>query len=141
MWQKNRQSHIGEALWRFSLAFYARPGVAAALLVLQDRAGSNVNLVLFALWLGATRGCRLDARNLAVAEAAIGEIDAGVVQSLRRLRREQKDAADPVVQVLRRRVLTLEIASEREVNIGWRRRQKPSMTGLTMTGLRRPEPT
>ena len=28
-----------EALWRFSLAFYARPGVSEALIALQDRAG------------------------------------------------------------------------------------------------------
>jgi uncharacterized protein (TIGR02444 family) len=115
MWQKNRRSQAGEALWRFSLALYVRPGVAAALLALQDRAGRNVNLLLFALWLGAACGIRLDASNLAVAQAAIAEIDAGVVQTLRRLRREQKEAADPAVQVLRRRVQTLEIVSEREV--------------------------
>ena len=27
-----------EALWRFSLAFYARPGVSEALIALQDHA-------------------------------------------------------------------------------------------------------
>ena len=43
-----------EALWRFSLAFYARPGVAEALIALQDRAGLDVNLMLFALWLGVS---------------------------------------------------------------------------------------
>jgi uncharacterized protein (TIGR02444 family) len=41
-----------EAFWRFSLAFYERPGVADALIALQDREGFDVNLVLFALWLG-----------------------------------------------------------------------------------------
>jgi uncharacterized protein (TIGR02444 family) len=41
-----------EAFWCFSLAFYERPGVADALIALQDRDGFDVNLVLFALWLG-----------------------------------------------------------------------------------------
>jgi len=36
----------GEAFWRFSLALYARPGVAEALVELQDRAGRDVNLQL-----------------------------------------------------------------------------------------------
>jgi uncharacterized protein (TIGR02444 family) len=45
--------------WRFSLAFYGRPGVAAACLALQDRHGADVNLILLALWLG-TLGHRLD---------------------------------------------------------------------------------
>ena len=44
--------------WRFSLELYARPGVAAACLTLQDRHGADVNLVLFALWLGS-RGHQL----------------------------------------------------------------------------------
>ena len=48
-----------EALWRFSLAFYARPGVSEALIGLQDRAGLDVNLVLFALWLGVSGRSRL----------------------------------------------------------------------------------
>ena len=51
----------GEGFWRFSLAFYARPGVADALIALQDRAESEVNLVLFGLWLGVIRGRRLAA--------------------------------------------------------------------------------
>ena len=45
-------------LWEFSLDFYARPGVSAALIELQDRAGLDVNLILFALWLGARHGRR-----------------------------------------------------------------------------------
>lgn len=46
--------------WTFSLAFYARPGAAPACLLLQDRYGADVNLILLALWLGR-RGQRLDA--------------------------------------------------------------------------------
>jgi uncharacterized protein (TIGR02444 family) len=41
-----------EELWRFSLAFYDRPGIAESLVALQDRDGCDVNVMLFALWLG-----------------------------------------------------------------------------------------
>ena len=74
----------GEAFWRFSLALYARPGVAEALIALQDRAGRDVNLMLFALWAGAVRRVALDAGALAAAEAAIGGLrvptNAGIVE-------------------------------------------------------------
>src|SRR4029077_986465 len=46
-------------LWRFSLAFYALPGVARALIALQDRDGLDVNLMLFAMWLGISGPGRL----------------------------------------------------------------------------------
>jgi uncharacterized protein (TIGR02444 family) len=103
----------GEVLWRFSLALYARPGVAGALLALQDRAGIDVNLVLFALWFGATRGRRLDAAALAAAETAMAPL--GLVPTLRGLRRELKTSTDRDVQALRRRVLALELSAERRV--------------------------
>ena len=104
-----------EALWRFSLALYARPGVAPALIALQDRAGRDVNLMLFALWVGATQACRLDPAEFATAEAAIGPLNAGVVHPLRRLRREMKGAADRDIQALRRRILQAELVAERRV--------------------------
>ena len=105
----------GEALWRFSLALYARPGVADALLALQDRAGRNVDLMLFLLWLGAARGRRIKRGELAAAEAAIAPVGAQVVGPVRRLRRALKAAAEPDLQVLRRRLATLEVAAERHV--------------------------
>ena len=40
--------------WRFSLQFYALPGVAPACLVLQDKGGADVNLLLFLLFLAET---------------------------------------------------------------------------------------
>jgi len=103
----------GEAFWRFSLALYARPGVADALIALQDRAARNVNLILFGLWVGASRGRRLAGGELAAAEAATGAIADAAVAPLRRLRRQLKGCADPVLVALRRRVAGLEIAAER----------------------------
>jgi uncharacterized protein (TIGR02444 family) len=103
----------GEALWRFSLALYARPGVAEALIALQDRAGCDVNLVLFALWRGATRGHRLDRAELAAAETAVAPIGRDIIAPVRQLRRRLKSAPAADLQDLRRRLLALELASER----------------------------
>ena len=103
------------AFWRFSLLVYGRPGVADALIRLQDQGGHNVNLVLFALWLGSCEGVRLDAAGLTRAHQAIEHLDREVVAPLRRLRRALKADADADVQALRRRVLALEIAAERRV--------------------------
>ena len=104
----------GDAFWRFSLALYARPGVADALIALQDRAGRDVNLILYALWLGV-RGIRLDAAALAAAAAAIAPINTAAVAPLRRLRRRLKGTDDPHLAALRRRILGLELAAERSV--------------------------
>lgn len=103
----------GEAFWRFSLAFYARPGVADALIGLQDRAGRDVNLILLGLWLGATRGTALDAAALASAEAALAPVNA-VIAPLRTLRRRLKGSGDHDVEALRRRIAVLELAAERQ---------------------------
>ena len=108
-------AEAGEAFWRFSLALYARPGVAPALIALQDRAGHDVNLILFCLWAGAVRGLRLDTAMLATAETAVADLRRELVEPLRALRRRLK--ADPAadVQALRRQVLVLELVAERRV--------------------------
>jgi uncharacterized protein (TIGR02444 family) len=108
-----KPSVSGEALWRFSLAFYARPGIAAALIALQDRAGCDVNLILFALWRGLAHGHQLDQAELMTAEMAIAPLRRAVIEPLRRLRRALKTDSDPDIQALRRRVGALELAAER----------------------------
>jgi uncharacterized protein (TIGR02444 family) len=108
-------SAADEALWRFSLAFYALPGVAAALIELQDRDGLDVNLMLFALWLGISRRSRVEKVWLARAEQAVGSIRADVVEPLRALRRNLKHIPDEDVQRLREEVMRLELAGERLV--------------------------
>ena len=105
----------GEALWRFSLALYARPDVAGALIAIQDRAGSDVNVILFGLWLGVTKGRLLGTAELAAAEAAAAPINELGVAPLRRLRQKLKPAADPAIQAMRQRIAGLEIAAERWV--------------------------
>jgi len=105
----------GEALclWRFSCAFYAQPGVSEALIALQDRAGLDVNLILFALWQGACGRRRLSHAELIAAERSAGPIRAAIVLPLRALRRKLRSDRDADIQRLRERIKTLEIAAER----------------------------
>lgn len=105
----------GEAFWRFSLALYTRPGVADALIALQDRAARDVNLVLFGLWLGASQGRRIAAGELAGAKAAIAPVNTAAVAPLRLLRRQLKGVGDPDLAALRRCVAGLELTAERRV--------------------------
>src|SRR6266481_377836 len=108
MWHPGGQGDVaGAAFWRFSLALYARPGVADALIAIQDRAARDVNLILFGLWLGGSRGRLLTDDDLAGAEAAIAPIAGAAVAPLRELRRQLKAADDPDLAALRRRIAGL----------------------------------
>jgi uncharacterized protein (TIGR02444 family) len=102
-----------QALWRFSLAFYALPGVAEALVGLQDRGGFDVNLILFALWLGISGRGRLDRAALAAAAQATQVIQKDIVEPLRMLRRRLKHHPEKDVQLLRDGVKALELAAEK----------------------------
>ena len=104
-----------EALWRFSLAFYDRPGVPDALIVLQDRDGFDVNLILFALWLGISGRGQLGGHALAAAKQAAGTLRIEIVEPLRSLRRKLRNHPDGDVQRLREGVKALEIAGEKLV--------------------------
>jgi uncharacterized protein (TIGR02444 family) len=106
-----------EAFWRFSLAFYERPGVADALIALQDRDGFDVNLVLFALWLGVSGRGPLDGDALAAAERIADRLRSDIVEPLRSLRRKLRHHADDDVQRLRESVKALEIAGEKLVQL------------------------
>lgn len=81
--------------WRFSLAFYARPEVASACLMLQDRRGRDVNLLLYACWVGWSGRGRLDAAQLAALDRAIAPWRREVVEPLRAVRRALKTASQP----------------------------------------------
>jgi uncharacterized protein (TIGR02444 family) len=102
-----------DALWRFSLAFYALPGVAQALIALQDRDQLDVNLMLFALWLGVSGRGRLSSDGLALADRAVCTIRAEIVEPLRALRRRLRHDPDADVQRLRESVKTLELGAEK----------------------------
>ena len=107
------ESPDDEALWRFSTAFYDRANVAEALIKLQDRAGFDVNLILFALWSGLSGRNRFTAAELAEANRAAGPIRTDLVEPLRALRRSLKSNPDADIQRLREEIKRLEIAAER----------------------------
>lgn len=76
--------------WRFSLRFYSQPGVPAACLDLQDRAGWDVNLLLFALWAGSDCAASLSLVELDRIDGEIAHWRAEVVRPLRQIRRRVK---------------------------------------------------
>jgi uncharacterized protein (TIGR02444 family) len=99
--------------WKFSLDFYARRGVSAALIELQDRAGLDVNLILFALWHGLSGRGRLDDESLAVADGAARAIQTEIVMPLRALRRRFRTDPDADIQGLREAIKALELHAEK----------------------------
>jgi uncharacterized protein (TIGR02444 family) len=102
--------------WTFSLAVYGRPGVPVACLDLQDRGGADVNVALFALFLG--RGGRaIDAQTAGRIAATIEPWRSGVVAVLRTARRALKEPPEPfegpAVDHLRKNVKAAELEAER----------------------------
>lgn len=103
------------SFWTFTLALYGKPGVAPALIGLQDRLGLDVNMLLYCCWAGAN--ARLLARDdLKAAEAVAEPWQSEVVRPLRALRRRLKGGFDPMpgdrVESYRKRVNELEIEGE-----------------------------
>jgi uncharacterized protein (TIGR02444 family) len=103
-------------LWTWSLRIYARDGFAPAALRLQDRAGLDVNLLLWCLWAGVVRRTDVGAAGVAAAAAAAGRWQAEVVRPLRAVRRALKGYPHPdpaLAAALRERVAAEELAAER----------------------------
>jgi uncharacterized protein (TIGR02444 family) len=103
------------AFWRFSMGLYGKPGVAPAVLGLQDRLGADVNLLLYGCW-AAAQGRALDDGDIAKADATIQLWREQVVEPLRQVRSRLKRGVPPIPaeagQALRKRVLDSEIAGE-----------------------------
>lgn len=131
----DRSPSVPNPFWDWSIAFYARPGVAPACLELQDAHGLDVNLVLFCVWSAAAGPGALDRQSLVGLDAAIAPWRAGVVVPLRDLRRTLKagvagiDAA--AAARLRAAVQAAELDAERVeqdrlVAVGARPGRRPS---------------
>jgi uncharacterized protein (TIGR02444 family) len=78
---------IENPLWLFSLAIYSAPDVSTECIDLQDKAGVDVNVLLFAAWLGATRGLLLTSEHFKEIEAVSGEWQLHVLTPFRAIRR------------------------------------------------------
>jgi uncharacterized protein (TIGR02444 family) len=102
--------------WAFSLHLYGQKGVSDACLGLQDRLAADVNLVLFAVWLGAS-GHRLAADQAQTAVDAVILWQRDVVETLRGVRRRLKTgpapAPSPQTEALREAVKASELAAEK----------------------------
>jgi len=100
-----------ESFWDFSLALYARPGVAPACLVLQDRHAKDVIIALYCCWLGASGRGRIDRAEIAAAEAAARPWREQVVEPLRRTRHALKPV--PGAAAFYERMKAIELDAER----------------------------
>jgi uncharacterized protein (TIGR02444 family) len=110
-------SQPGEGLWDFAIDLYSTPGVADACLALQDRHGCDVNVVLFAAWLGAVRGDRVAGAELGEMVVGIAAWHDAIVRPLRMIRRTLKSGPLPApstaTEELRTRIKAVELESER----------------------------
>lgn len=106
----------GSDFWRFSLSLYRLEGVPPACIALQDGHGLDVNLMLFALWLGS-QGRSISAGEMREADDAVRAWRAQAVVALRGVRRflrEPPSAIDPKgAAALRDRIKAVELESER----------------------------
>jgi len=101
---------------RFALELYRRPGVADACLALQSRHDLDVNVVLFAAFVGAAQRRTLTADGLMQAHRRVDAWHQEVVRPLRAVRQRLKagpaPAPDEATGRLRRKLARLEIEAE-----------------------------
>ncbi len=101
---------------QFALALYAREGVSDACLHLQGRHDVDVNLVLFAAFVGAERRQTLTAANLDAARRRVDAWHREVVRPLRTVRKRLKTGPAPApndsTTDLRSRIQHAEIEAE-----------------------------
>lgn len=100
----------------FALALYGRDGVPPACLELQESAGIDVNILLFAAWRGAMLRRAVEPADIAAARAHVAEWHTDVVKALRAVRRRLKTGPAPAPDArttkLRAQVQAAEIAAE-----------------------------
>jgi uncharacterized protein (TIGR02444 family) len=99
--------------WAFSLAVYAADGVAEECLALQERLNLDVNLLLFAAYIGAVEGVRLDRQDVANAHAVVAEWHNEIVRSLRHARQALKAPSTDVDNPLQAANATLRLQAKR----------------------------
>lgn len=110
------EDDAGEALKTFALQVYGTAGVPPACLLLQERFGLDVNVLLFAAYLGAVRGESLAPADLDTVAATVGGWHREVVRPLRAVRQRLKTGPAPAPSeatgTLRGKLQKLEIEAE-----------------------------
>ena len=130
--------------WAFALRFYERPEVAEALLLLQDRVGADVCVVLFALFIARTHRVAVDGQDLADLDAVIADWRREVIWPLRSLRRRLRSGPSPApaaaTQALLQRIKAAEIDAE-QIELAvlaqqfYRRPRAAKPAGLDVTAI------
>lgn len=105
---------LDNELWRFACAFYARGGVAAACLALQDRLGVDVPLLLAAMFAAVRRRAPLAGGELAALDAEVRDWRSEVITALRRLRIRLKAGPLPAPSAATDRLRALIAGAERD---------------------------
>jgi uncharacterized protein (TIGR02444 family) len=106
---------LDNPFWTFSLKVYAIDGVAAECLAVQDANGVDVNLLLFAAWLGALHHRSLTEGDIGAMRCAAAGWHDRVVRPLRKIRQDVKVAEQmqfDAVQTLRKDIAAVELKAE-----------------------------
>lgn len=102
--------------WDYALRVYAEPRVAEACLLLQERVGVDVVVMLHAMYLFSERGIALDSQALAIAEARVRAWRTTVTAPLRSLRASLKMGFEAfpaaVVEDTRLKIKAAELSAE-----------------------------
>ncbi|PWR25166.1 TIGR02444 family protein [Zavarzinia aquatilis] len=101
--------------WRWSIACYDRPGVAAFCLDLQDRLGRDVNLVLLLVFLAGQGFRPLSPTEIAAVERAAAPFRQWALLPARARRRALKAAGGPEYAAAKAAELDLERESQRQM--------------------------
>ncbi|PJI48168.1 MAG: TIGR02444 family protein [Pseudomonas sp.] len=104
---------MSDDVWSYALKLYARPGVEAACLSLQD-GGADVCLVLASAWLGSA-GVAFSQTRVNRLESTAREWREEVIAPLRSLRQRWREVAkrDTELAPLRERIKQLELEAEK----------------------------
>lgn len=104
---------MSDDVWSYALQLYARPGVEAACLSLQE-GGADVCLLLASTWLGST-GVAFSPARISALESAARNWRDQVIVPLRSLRQQWREAAqrDAALAGLRERLKQLELDAEK----------------------------
>jgi uncharacterized protein (TIGR02444 family) len=105
--------------WTFSLTVYREPAVQQECLLLQDRYGIDVNVLLFCAYVGAVHGAALPAQDLRDVSGAVAEWHDKIVRGLREVRRVLKPITSEPTPIaapagaMRETVKAMELEAER----------------------------